>query len=263
MICERIRHDLPAYLSGELPEGARSEISAHLRDCADCASEHEEIASTLVLLEIAPFVHEPPDELEARVLDRVTLEPLGRLVAQAPIQPRPPDDLERRSLERAGVLMSTGSGRTVLQRSVAPGLAAAVVALGFFGMQWRNDVQEMTQQFGPPGETLQQVSFAGPSPFPEGGGAELEVVRYAPNDYGVVIEATRLPICRVNYHYEVWASGPGGDAFLGSFKMPGKSIYNFPMGVDPADFDEIQITHEPMVGNPAKSGDLLWEAPLP
>jgi hypothetical protein len=107
------------------------------------------------------------------------------------------------------------------------------------------------------------VSFAGPSPFPEGGGAELEVVRYAPNDYGVVIEAKRLPICRVNYHYEVWASGAGGDAFLGSFKMPGKDIYNFPMGVDPADFEEIQITHEPELGDPMKTGDILWEAPLP
>ncbi len=263
MICERILRELPAYVSGETPEPERSEIAAHLSDCTGCASEHDEIARTLVLLQSAPFLHGPPAGLEDRVLDRVALEPLGRLVARAPIQPRPPDDLERRSLERAGVLMSTGSDRTILQRAVAPGLAAAVVALAFVGMQWRNDVQEMTNQFGPPGESLQQVSFVGPSPFPEGGGAELEVVRYAQDDYGVVIEATRLPICRVNYHYEVWASGTGGDAFLGSFKMPGRAVYNFPMGVDPADYDEIQITHEPMNGNPAKSGNLLWEAQLP
>ncbi|MPZ70362.1 MAG: hypothetical protein GEU71_12670 [Actinobacteria bacterium] len=263
MNCERVREDLPRFLSGELPDGERTEIATHLKGCIGCAAEHDAIAETLVVLGTAPLLHEPPADLEARVLERVALEPLGRLVARAPIEALPPDDLERRSLERAGVLLAVGGNRTVLQRAVAPGLAAAVVALGFFGMQWRNDVQEMTQQFGPPGETLQQVSFVGPSPFPEGGGAELEVVRYDQNEFGVVIEARQLPVCRVNYHYEVWASGDQGDAYLGSFKMPGKDVYNFPMGLDPADFDEIQITHELEMGDPMKNGDLLWEAPLP
>ena len=57
------------------------------------------------------------------------------------------------------------------------------------------------------GKTLQQVAFAGPSPFPPGAGAELEIVHYSHENYGVVVEVRELPICRLNYHYEVWLTG--------------------------------------------------------
>lgn len=263
MSCDRITEQLPAYVSGQLSGGERSEVARHLEGCTACTQERDSVEDTVHRLGAAPLAHTPPRGLEARVFERIALEPVGDLVAAAPIEGDPPDDLERRALAHAGVLTTGDGNRPMLQRAVAPGLAAAVVALGFFGMQWRNDARVMTQQFGPPGETLQQVSFKGPSPFPPGGGADLEIVHYDHDNYGVVIEARKLPICRVNYHYEVWVSGDRGQALLGSFTVPGKGVYNFPMGLDPADYEEIKITHEPASGSPEQDGDVLWMAPLP
>ncbi len=259
MTCDHIRDQLPGMIAGELGPDETSVVRDHLDRCDGCAGDLAELQMTIGTLVAAPLAPSPPSDLEARVFERIGLEPVEALVRSAPLGANPPDDLERRSLDRAGVL--TGSP-SMVRRALAPSLAAAVVALGFFGMQWRNDAQEMSKQFGPPGESLQQVSFRGPSPFPPGGGAELEIVHYSHDNYGVVVEVHELPICRLNYHYEVWLTGEGDSVQLGSFKVPGKGVYNFPVGLDPMSYDAIEITHEPVDGVPDKNGSVLWEAPL-
>lgn len=52
---------------------------------------------------------------------------------------------------------------------------------------------------------------------------------------------------------------PGEARALG---LVAKAVYNFPVGLDPMDYDEIQITHGPEEGTHDREATVLWEAPL-
>ena len=47
MNCREVKPELVAYLDGELQDSVRSQVEAHLEDCADCRAERDALAVTL------------------------------------------------------------------------------------------------------------------------------------------------------------------------------------------------------------------------
>jgi anti-sigma factor RsiW len=75
----RARSLLSAYLERDLPAIERSEVDAHLSDCAECAAELAELGETVALLRGLP-TPEPPPYLVTRVMARIAegeAEPRG------------------------------------------------------------------------------------------------------------------------------------------------------------------------------------------
>jgi hypothetical protein len=54
MICERLKEQIPEYLSGALNESAREKFLAHLESCANCHREVEELGAIWRGLEFLP-----------------------------------------------------------------------------------------------------------------------------------------------------------------------------------------------------------------
>jgi hypothetical protein len=54
MICERLKEQMPEYLSGTLDESAREKFLAHLESCANCHREVEELGAIWRGLEFLP-----------------------------------------------------------------------------------------------------------------------------------------------------------------------------------------------------------------
>jgi len=50
MDCERVRNLLSEFLDGSLPEGERTSVNAHLRECLPCRAEKEGLGETLLFL---------------------------------------------------------------------------------------------------------------------------------------------------------------------------------------------------------------------
>ena len=262
MNCDEVRAELPSYLEGDTPEPLRGAIERHLSACARCRREHDSLARVAALAGFAPLEASPPQDLESRVMEIIELDPVAGLVEGVPLEHEPPLELERAALERAGALARQPRRWQRLAARLTPGLAAALVVLGFLGYTWLREARTLEEQFGPPGETMQFVRLGGPSPLPPGGAGRIALVHYSHDNYGAVLQIQNLPLSRPNYHYEVWMLGPEGRVSVGTFRVPGKSVYNFPLGVDPADFWVIQISHEPIDGNPDRTGEIMWQAPL-
>ena len=73
MECTRTEDLLSGYLDGDLPEGEREGISAHLGQCPRCAEEERALKETLSLLRNLPAEKAPPGLLEG-VLRRIDRE---------------------------------------------------------------------------------------------------------------------------------------------------------------------------------------------
>lgn len=73
MECTRTEDLLSGYLDGDLPEGEREGIAAHLGQCPRCAEEERALKETLSLLRNLPAEKAPPGLLEG-VLRRIGQE---------------------------------------------------------------------------------------------------------------------------------------------------------------------------------------------
>lgn len=259
--CRGVRLELPALLSGELSPGTIAEVEEHLASCAACSAELAELAGVVEALTSAPLEGAARAALEEEVFGYVTHLDAAELLRAAPLEGHPPDDLEARSLARAGALLERPRwARAAVM--VAPAVVVLLFVLGAAGLAWRNEANMMEDQFGPPGEELQLVSLGGPSPFPPGGGAAVKIVHYEHDDYGVVLDIAALPPCERGSYYEVWLTAGDRRVSLGSFRVPGKEVYAFPLGIDPSLFEEIRITRESAGGDPAAVGPTMWQARL-
>ena len=54
MKCKEVKPELVAYLDGELEDSIRSQVEAHLENCADCRAEHDALAATLKSVDSLP-----------------------------------------------------------------------------------------------------------------------------------------------------------------------------------------------------------------
>ena len=70
LLCKEIHRCLPDYLEGELSPQSRSDVDAHLADCAECATEVAEMEATVRLLRGLPEPETPP-MIAANVMRRI------------------------------------------------------------------------------------------------------------------------------------------------------------------------------------------------
>ncbi|MDQ3914049.1 MAG: anti-sigma factor [Actinomycetota bacterium] len=255
--CDEYRLDFHPYVLGELAPARAQEVRRHVDACAECAQDLARVGEAHKLLVDAPLEHEPPARLEEEVFSLVALERVGSLVSEAPLSVEPPDELERAALSHAGVLTPRRSRATTV---LVPALGVATVVLGILGINWRSEADRVREDAGAVGQTMQLVNLSG-SPEPPAG-TTVELVRYGDSAYKVVIDGP-VPPAPQGYYYEMWISGPDGRVSCGTFAAGDEeTVQHFPVGVDPANYPDLEITLEPEDGNEEMNGTVLWEGRL-
>jgi hypothetical protein len=255
--CDEHRLEFHSYLLGELVPPRAQEVREHVDACDSCARDLSLVREVHKLLVDAPLDHAPPARLQDEVFSLVALEPVGSLVSEVPPSVDPPDRLERDALRHAGVLAPRRSRATTV---LVPALGVATMVLGILGINWRSEAERMRDDFGPLGRTMQLVNLSGsPEPPAE---TTVELVRYDDSAYKVVI-AGPVPPAPDGYYYELWMSGPTGRVSCGTFAAGDHdSVHNFPIGVDPSDYSNLEISLEPDDGNEEMNGTVQWQGEL-
>jgi putative zinc finger protein len=82
--CDEIRGRLPDHVLGTLPEAEQAAVRRHVRGCAVCRAEAEQMDHGLALFGSVAHEVDPPPELEERVLNVLTEE--WREPAEAPVR---------------------------------------------------------------------------------------------------------------------------------------------------------------------------------
>lgn len=252
--CDDTRLDFHSYLMGELSPPDAQQVRGHVDSCESCSAELARVASVHKLLVDAPLDHSPDARLEDEVFSLVELDRVGRLASEVPLGVDPPDGLERAALERAGVV---GSRRSRALTILVPALGATSVVFAVLGINWRSQADQMREDLGPVGQTMQLVRLQDASAPPED--TTVELVRYGGAGYRVEMEGEVSPAPE-GYYYELWMVGASGRVSCGAFT--GGSVHHFPVGVDPADYPYLQITLEPEDGDESMNGTVQWEGRL-
>ena len=253
--CDKIREVLPALEADNLSTDERDALHIHLAECPGCSAALQNLQAMTSLLEDAPLTPEPSPELERHVLALVRHDQTARLAQIAPLGPEPAPDLEERVLSRAGV-----AGPATPQKKgwwprvsmvLTPAFGLAAVLFGV--MLITSEPLEVVGPEGrPPGHFMQQIRLTG------GAEADLSLTHFKHDNYRLTLTSTDdLPPLSEGYHYELWLSGTEGHVSAGSFRYvkPAEFTIDFNVGIDPAEYNEVEITEEPDDGDSAKTGD--------
>ncbi len=118
--CAALRAQFQDYLDGALPREGSLEIFLHVRDCADCRLELEQMRALIGRLESLPPIPPPPD-FDARILAAVPYEAYRQM---EPIRrDRVPVFLEEHFLPAFVRARTTRAAGVALSAIVAAGLA--------------------------------------------------------------------------------------------------------------------------------------------
>lgn len=83
MICERVKEQIPEYLSGALEDGARARLLSHLDGCATCREEVFRLDSVWRKLDLLPMA-EPSANLRVRFEEMLAAYQSGLAAKQKP-----------------------------------------------------------------------------------------------------------------------------------------------------------------------------------
>ena len=267
-VCDDIRPELPAFVSGGLDELQRSVVSGHLEVCEACRRELDEVRQLSALLSGAAIEHKPPEDLEDQVFGFIEHLPEAELVGSAPLEHTPPDDLERKSFEHAGVISRTNSWLDRHAARLSPALAIASLLFFALGMNWRGDAQTFHNKittleghYGRWGQSMGVVDLTGSGDL-SGAEVSAQLVDAQQENYRVVLYIEALPPTPPGHHYAIWLVGPDGRLSCGSFHVdhPAKLSFPFMVGVNPMAYPELEITLEPNDGGPGPDGEVVMEA---
>jgi hypothetical protein len=266
--CSEVRAKLAAYVVDGLDPVERETVETHLASCRACSEALDALRTVEDLATAAPLRPESPDDLEGRVFAYVESYEAVQAVPTAALGPEPPEDLERRSLERAGVLASSRPRRYRVATVLAPAFAAAAAVLSFMYMDARSDVDTTspevaitptTSVFGasagvPIGHPMQTIELSG-----DVAAADLELVHFRHDNYRLQLRAADLPGCPPKHYYELWLRGDDGEVSAGSFRIirPDDIVFNFNVGIDPAEYHLVEVTREPIDGAADKEGQVV------
>jgi Anti-sigma-K factor rskA/Putative zinc-finger len=275
MRCEEVRRQLASFAVGEPSPQVSVDIESHLAECHRCSEALQALRSVEALATSAPLRPESPPDLEDRVFAYVQAYEAAQAAPTAAIGPEPPSDLERRSLERAGVLTApTRSARQRVAMVLAPAFAAAAAVLSFMYMDARSDLgstEPARTQTGEPaiagavpsgapaGHPMQTIELSGDTVA-----ADLELVHFRHDNYRLQLHAWDVPGCPSTHYYEVWLRGDDGEVSAGSFRVirPDDIIFNFNVGIDPAEYYLVEVTREPIDGSSGKEGPVVMRGAL-
>jgi Anti-sigma-K factor rskA, C-terminal/Putative zinc-finger len=261
--CEEVRVELPGLLRGELGTQTAISVNIHLRDCAACSIELEELRDTIKVLREIPLQYDPDPDLEQRVFMLTSFEEIGSLVSAAPLEKEPPIDLEARSLVRAGVLDSMVDSKrsrwSKVAMVLAPTLAATAIVFAFLATEWRSRFTELEDIFGGMGQPLASQQLTS---FDTSNRAQADLFDSTQETYQLVLRTYDLPATPDGYRYELWLSGERGTVPAGSFSLNGPEdhVFVFTVSVSPWEYPDLEITLEPDDGNPEHTGTTVMEA---
>ncbi|HYN35546.1 MAG TPA: anti-sigma factor [Actinomycetota bacterium] len=253
--CREIRAALPAFLADNLSGEERRDFESHLAQCPACARALEALSGMTELLKGAPLTPEPDPELERHVFALVQHDEAARLAQIAPLRPEPAPDLEDRALDRAGALQAPAPRRSLWPRLTAvltPTFGLAALLLGALLITTDPSPVELGPTDSPSGHFMQQIRLTG------AGEADLALVHFRHDNYRLTLSSTDdLPPLTEGHHYELWLSGTDGLESAGSFRYirPDQFAIDFNVGIDPAEYNEVEITEEPDDGDTSKTGD--------
>ncbi|HKE75917.1 MAG TPA: anti-sigma factor [Acidimicrobiales bacterium] len=203
----------------------------------------------------------------------MTVDPaLARLLADPAVWAEPPDDLRARTLAAA-----TGAAPAPLPHDLpraVPGprhaargesrppwgrrvllAAAAVVVLGLVGVAG-------VRLAGDGGAGGTQVALAGTEALP--GAHATARLRHEGAGVSVELDAGGLPPAPEGTFYEAWLVGKDTKVSAGTFHRRGdQDTVKLWLGVDPADYDALTVTRQPVAGGTTAPGVVVLRGKLP
>jgi anti-sigma-K factor RskA len=225
-----------AYVLGALPDDERAGFEAHLRTCATCQAELDELRTAAEALPVSPPPMVPPPALKARIMAEVERE--AALLASA----AKPDRAAVRPRKRR---FFGGGGAIALPRPALGLLACALVAAGIaFGAFAFNGSSARTIPFR---STIQQAS------------AELEI-----SDDGATLTANGLPPTEAGKTYMVWIQRKDGAVEpTSAFFTPGRDgSATASMPGKMSDVKAVLVNTEPVGGSRAPTSKPVLTATL-
>ncbi|GGC79368.1 hypothetical protein GCM10011512_02520 [Tersicoccus solisilvae] len=245
------------HLDGEaiallaLGEPADDAARAHLEGCQSCRAELTELTSLVgAAREGGPDLEPPSDAVWARIRSRIDdgvtgsgpvtgSEDAGRRPARSPSGSRPADTRPPRRRRRVGA-------RT--WSFLAGAVAAALVVVA---VVWAVGVRS-------PDRVLASADLAPLGQATGSGSAELQ--RTADG-----IDQLRLQVGgdRVRGYPEVWLIAKDGKRMVSLGTLhDGSAVLPVPAGLDVRDYATVDVSDEPLDGNPAHSGDSILRGSL-
>lgn len=257
---EHVREQLVDYLLGETEGNA---IERHLQECVQCAGELARLRVMRDALVDAPLDPSPRAELADEVFLRVRHAGTVELLENAPLIPAPDRDLGNRVLNDARLGSLDARRRARLGWAVG----AAAVLMGALGVSLFqiDELNERVQGLRtnglagifsgvPEGHSMQTLPVAG-----EDFDSNVELVHFSHDNYRLQLVAENVPVQSPGHHYELWMWGKDGHSLAGSFRLRWEDdlTFLFNVGIDPAEYNKVQIIEEPDIGGPAIQGEVV------
>ena len=260
------RHDvisawLSEYALGYLTPEERREVEAHVRDCAECAVELQELSLVMDGLARAPEPAVPPPGLKGRVLARLADEPQDLLTVQphpveAPYHPARVGWSGIWLAAAAAAILVLGTALFVSrdrERRLASELGR--LAGDITDLQTRVDVSASQADMALSILTatdMRRIELTG------GTAAQPSLARaYWSPTRGLLVAADRLPVPPPGRVYQVWLIGGGAPVSAGLLGSPtsgrGMLIAPPPGGISSGPVT-IAVTDEPPGGLSAPTG---------
>ncbi|WP_375383961.1 anti-sigma factor [uncultured Microbacterium sp.] len=225
-----------ALLAMGEPVASRAD-SEHLAVCVDCAEELQELTRAVEVGRATIDVGEleTPDPV---VWTRIAQE----LKLASPLEPSP--------AERAALTQPARPSRLRTFWS----LAAAIVLLAGIGLGgW------VLGQ----GSTLVPVAQAALAPFPDHPGAEGSALVEQKSDGEQIVRVTLDASDTPDTYREVWLINADASALISLGVLDGtEATFPIPSGVDLRNYVLVDISQEPIDGNPSHSGDSIVRGKL-
>ena len=253
--CARVRETLPAYFVDGLEGVERKKVEAHVSECAGCGAALERMEALSTILAAAPLSPEPSPDLERHVFSLVRHDEVARLAQAAPLLPEPPPTLEERSLAPVGSGAAPSERKRLWPRvslALTPAFGLAAVLLTVLLIADDGPLSPTSPVDRPSGHFMQEIRLTG------SGEADLSLTHFNQDNYRLTLTDTdQLPPLTEGHHYELWLEGDGGRVSAGNFQYVKRDDFaiDFNIGVDPSEYNTVEITEEPDDGNPDKTGD--------
>ena len=260
---QHVREELVDAVVGPPP----AEVERHLASCAECSAELDRLRGLGGLLGEAPLDPAPSDSLRDEVFLRVKHAETVGLLTDAPLTPEPERALGERVLNDARLGTVTPLGpRKRIRFGVAMGTAAVLVGAlvaslaQIDGLNERVDNLRETARSAsvfsgvPFGHSMQKLPVAG-----DDFDSDIELVHFGHDNYRLQLLAEDVPVQASGHHYELWLRGEEGQSLAGSFRLLHEDdiTFLFNVGIDPAEYNEVQIIEEPDFGGPSIEGEVV------
>jgi Anti-sigma-K factor rskA/Putative zinc-finger len=273
--CEQVRVELVPYIAGEASVETTTFVEQHLDSCADCRAELQELRLAAALVQTSPAELAPPHNLERRTFELIERQsqeaPAREETIDAPVPiARAGRSQRRRIRQTVRRPRRSSSDRPRLVAILAPGIAAAMVILGFIGVRLyqdnedlRNELSEQQEAFGRLGQKLDTVTLTSAQD------SEMRLVadvyEQDTNNYQLVLEAQNFPPCPDGHQYELWFEGKRGWVSAGSFRTTGEDSMTFQLhaSLDPSKFPALDLTLERVDGKPGRTGPAVMHSAIP